>query len=110
MRYGDLQFIDIIIFAVITIFLIIRLKNILGSRGNLKKDNIADLKTKEQNIEQKPDNQHIPELSENISKLEKAYEVLENFAPSIKFLWSKFSSTSYAYSSLLMFSLNSGMC
>jgi len=79
MRYGDLQFIDIIIFAVITIFLIIRLKNILGSRGNLKKDNTVDLKIKEQNIEQKPDNQHIPELSENISKLEKAYEVLENF-------------------------------
>ena len=51
----------------------------MGKRDNIKKDTPISLATKEQNIEQKPNNKDIPELSENINKLEKAYEVLENF-------------------------------
>ena len=32
MVYGDLQFLDILIFAVIAVFLIYRLRNVLGKR------------------------------------------------------------------------------
>ena len=37
MAYGDLQFFDIIIFAVIAVFLIYRLRNVLGKRTGYKK-------------------------------------------------------------------------
>ena len=47
MVYGDLQFIDIIIFAGIAVFLIYRLRNVLGKRNgsekkNITKENISD--------------------------------------------------------------------
>ena len=37
MVYGDLQFFDIIIFAAIAVFLIYRLRNVLGKRGGFEK-------------------------------------------------------------------------
>ena len=37
MVYGDLQFFDIIIFAVIAVFLIYRLRNVLGKRTGYQK-------------------------------------------------------------------------
>ena len=37
MAYGDLQFFDIIIFAVIAVFLIYRLRNVLGKRTGYQK-------------------------------------------------------------------------
>ena len=38
MGYGDLQFIDIIIFAAIAGFLIYRLRNVLGKRNGFEKE------------------------------------------------------------------------
>ena len=38
MVYGDLQFFDIIIFAVIAVFLIYRLRNVLGKRTGYQKN------------------------------------------------------------------------
>ena len=37
MVYGDLQFFDIIVFAVIAVFLIYRLRNVLGKRTGYQK-------------------------------------------------------------------------
>ena len=45
MVYGDLQFFDIIVFAVIAVFLIYRLRNVLGKRtGFQKKSKTVDQK------------------------------------------------------------------
>ena len=38
MVYGDLQFFDIIVFAVIAVFLIYRLRNVLGKRTGYQKN------------------------------------------------------------------------
>jgi predicted lipid-binding transport protein (Tim44 family) len=80
MVYGDLQFIDIIIFAGIAVFLIYRLRNVLGKRNGSEKKNI----TKE-NISDKNDTsdkeipQEIPQLKESESKLSAVYEVMPTF-------------------------------
>ena len=78
MLYGDLQFFDIIIFAGIAIFLVFRLRNILGKRtGFEKKPNnnvgVQPTKTKETTTN------NIPELEEKISKLKIAYEIINDF-------------------------------
>ena len=79
MIYGDLQFIDIIIFAGVAIFLIYRIRKVLGKRTGFEK------KTSIDNIVQKdPSNEFaekkiIPVLKDNEEKLSKAYEVLKNF-------------------------------
>jgi len=44
MAYGDLQFFDIIIFAVIAVFLIYRLRNVLGKRTGYQKKHLAQQK------------------------------------------------------------------
>ncbi|SVD74654.1 uncharacterized protein METZ01_LOCUS427508, partial [marine metagenome] len=41
MVYGDLQFIDIIIFIGIAVFLIYRLRNVLGKRTGFEKNDSA---------------------------------------------------------------------
>jgi len=78
MVYGDLQFIDIIIFAGVAAFLIYRLRNVLGKRAGFQKkdlgkdgDLIKGLKTT-----QKPPP---PSLKENELKFATAYENLPDF-------------------------------
>ena len=79
MGYGDLQIYDIIIFAGIAIFLVFRLRNVLGKRTGFEKDitNKVSPKNDEDNNEQKT--QNIPELNDSIIELKKAYETLGNF-------------------------------
>lgn len=76
MIYGDLQFLDIIIFAGIAIFLIYRLRNVLGKRIGIEQRQINKNTPKE---DIKKNKKHIPELKENEIKLSKVYEVLDNF-------------------------------
>ena len=78
MVYGDLQFFDIIIFAGIAIFLVFRLRKVLGKRTGFEKTpnnnvSIQPNKTKED----VPNN--IPELDEKISKLKIAYKTINDF-------------------------------
>ena len=79
MGYGDLQIYDIIIFAGIAIFLVFRLRNVLGKRTGFEKNitNKVSPKNDEDNNEQKT--QNIPELNDNIIELKKAYETLGSF-------------------------------
>ena len=78
MVYGDLQIFDIIVFAGIAIFLVFRLRNVLGKRtGFEKKPNnnvsVQTTKTKETTVNS------IPELEEKISRLKTAYETINDF-------------------------------
>ena len=78
MVYGDLQIFDIIIFAGIAVFLVFRLRNVLGKRTGFEKkqDNNAGAQlaeTKETSVN------NIPELEEKISKLKTAYEKINDF-------------------------------
>lgn len=76
MVYGDLQFFDIIIFAAIAVFLIYRLRNVLGKRTGFEK-NIQDKNpVLEKNEVSK---KTIPTLKDNELKLSKVYEELEGF-------------------------------
>ena len=76
MAYGDLQFFDIIIFAVIAVFIIYRLRSVLGKRTGFQKN------TKEkQFIEKDLEETKIktPQLRENEKKLEAVYEKIPSF-------------------------------
>ena len=78
MVYGDLQIFDIIVFAGIAVFLVFRLRSVLGKRTGFEKkpDNGAGAqltKTKENKAN------NIPELEEKISKLKTAYETINDF-------------------------------
>ena len=76
MVYGDLQFFDIIIFAVIAIFIIYRLRSVLGKRtGFQKKINQQEFVKKETN----PQQEKIPQLTENEKKLEIVYQKVSSF-------------------------------
>ena len=76
MVYGDLQFFDIIIFAVIAIFIIYRLRSVLGKRtGFQKKINQPEFVKKET----KPQQEKIPQLTENEKKLEIVYQKVSSF-------------------------------
>lgn len=80
MGYGDLQFFDIIIFAAIAIFLVFRLKNVLGKRTGFEKDKTNQANQQnEQLSDYKKNEKNIPELASNIVELKKAYETLDNF-------------------------------
>jgi len=76
MLYGDLQFIDILIFAGIAGFLIYRLRGVLG-----KREGFSNKKTnKEEQQEVKEDTiVNTPQLKENEKKLSIAYESMPNF-------------------------------
>jgi len=76
MVYGDLQFLDILVFAGIAAFLIYRLRNVLGKRGgfenkSIKKDTVTDKTNIEIN--------KIPSLKDNELKLSAVYEVMPGF-------------------------------
>ena len=78
MVYGDLQIFDIIIFAGIAVFLVFRLRKVLGRKTGFEKNqnnNVADqpIETKETKTN------NIPELDEKISSLKKAYEIINDF-------------------------------
>ena len=78
MLYGDLQIVDIIIFAGIAAFLVFRLKNVLGKKTGFRKnshENLNIVSDEKNDINTKPP----PELQENISKLKIAYEAINDF-------------------------------
>ena len=76
MVYGDLQIFDLIIFAGIAVFLIYRLRNVLGKRTGFEGQKHTT-ETRNKNVEntKKP----TPQLKDNESKLSIAYGVLADF-------------------------------
>ena len=76
MLYGDLQFFDIIVFAVIAVFIIYRLRSVLGKRTGYQK-NLTTNQYSEEKKEQIKKN--TPQLKDNEQKLLKIYEVVEDF-------------------------------
>jgi len=76
MVYGDLQFFDIIIFAVIAVFIIYRLRSVLGKRTGFQKSiNQQEFVKKET----KPTEIKIPQLKESEQKLEAVYKKVSSF-------------------------------
>ena len=76
MVYGDLQFFDIIVFAVIAVFIIYRLRSVLGKRTGFQK------KPPQQQFEKKQPTQEqlkIPQLKDNEQKLEAVYKKVNSF-------------------------------
>ena len=79
MIYGDLQFFDIIIFAAIAVFLIYRLRSVLGKRTG-HESSIRQQAHKESLKEDSTKKEfNVPELKEDFIKLKIAYENIENF-------------------------------
>jgi len=76
--YGDLQIFDIIIFAGIAVFLVFRLRNVLGKRTGFEKNQNQKTKNHKSDINNNS-MENIPELEEKISKLVIAYQTLEGF-------------------------------
>ena len=76
MVYGDLQFFDIIIFAVIAVFIIYRLRSVLGKRTGFQK-NINQQEFVKKDI--KPDVTKVPQLKESEQKLEVVYKKVNSF-------------------------------
>ena len=76
MVYGDLQFFDIIIFAVIAVFIIYRLRSVLGKRTGFQKNTNQEqfLKKEVEKTQTK-----IPQLKENEQKLEVIYKNVSSF-------------------------------
>ena len=65
MVYGDIGYYEIIVFAAIAIFLIYRLKNVLGRRGGFEKKSQTSEIIKEKTPTKPP---NIPQLKENEKK------------------------------------------
>ena len=76
MVYGDLQFFDIIIFAVIAVFIIYRLRSVLGKRTGFQK-NINQKEFVKKETEQRQIK--IPQLKESEQKLEAIYKKTNSF-------------------------------
>jgi len=76
MVYGDLQFFDIIVFAVIAVFLIYRLRNVLGKRTGYQKNIPTNQDSTKKKVSTK---NNIPQLKDNEQKLLKIYEAVESF-------------------------------
>ena len=76
MVYGDLQFFDIIIFAAIAGFIIYRLRSVLGKRTGFHKETSVQ---KSSHVEESNENQKIPSLLENETKLENVYKKVSDF-------------------------------
>ena len=76
MLYGDLQFFDIIIFAAIAGFIIYRLRSVLGKRTGFHKETSVQ---KSSHVEESNENQKIPSLLENETKLENVYKKVSDF-------------------------------
>ena len=78
MVYGDLQFVDLIIFAGVAAFLIYRLRNVLGKRTGFQKKNLSEGNDFVEDIKVNPKNT-LPSLKESESKFAIAYENLPGF-------------------------------
>jgi len=78
MGYGDFPFFDIIIFAGIAVFLVFRLRKVLGKRTGFEKKHTNDLE-KQNNQKIFDTTNNTPELSDNFVELKKAYNALSNF-------------------------------
>lgn len=78
MVYGDLQFFDIIIFAVIAAFIIYRLRGVLGKRTGFQKKPVDQRFVKKQPIEEKEEIK-IPQLRDNELKLKDIYKKIPSF-------------------------------
>ena len=76
MVYGDLQFFDIIIFAAIAIFIIYRLRSVLGKRTGFQQTPNQQEISKKQTKTTQP---KIPQLKENEQKLEVVYKEVNSF-------------------------------
>ena len=76
MVYGDLQFFDIIIFAGIAVFIIYRLRSVLGKRTGFEKNNTTEVPQPPKKVEK---NEHTPVLKENEQKLETIYNNISDF-------------------------------
>ena len=76
MVYGDLQFFDIIVFAVIAIFIIYRLRGVLGKRTGYQKKLTTNQYSEEKKAQIK---KNTPQLKDNELKLLKIYEVVKDF-------------------------------
>ena len=76
MVYGDLQFFDIIIFAVIAVFIIYRLRNVLGKRTGFQKKSNEQQFIKKQPTQEKV---NTPQLKESEKKLEAVYKKAASF-------------------------------
>ena len=79
MQYGDLQFFDIIIFAVIAAFIIYRLRSVLGKRTGFQKNPTEHTPKYNEIKEEEDQNQPIPSLLDNQLKLENVYKKVNNF-------------------------------
>ena len=76
MVYGDLQIFDILIFLGIAVFLIYRLRNVLGKRTGFEgPKNTTEIK----NTKNEDTKNFAPELKDNETKLSVAYEALGDF-------------------------------
>ncbi len=76
MVYGDLQFFDIIIFAGIAIFIIYRLRSVLGKRTGFEKNSNTEAPQSTKKVEK---NEQTPALKENEQKLEIIYKNVSEF-------------------------------
>ena len=76
MVYGDLQFFDIIVFAVIAVFIIYRLRNVLGKRTGFQKEQNQQQFVKKETEKNLP---AIPQLNEKEQKLELIYKKVADF-------------------------------
>ena len=76
MVYGDLQFFDLIIFAVIAAFIIYRLRSVLGKRTGFQKKSSEQQFLKKQISETEL---RVPQLNENEIKFESIYKKVANF-------------------------------
>ena len=78
MLYGDLQFFDIIIFAVIAVFIIYRLRSVLGKRTGFQKqqENHQPIYKEEKDVKE---TKAMPSLLDNQTKLENVYKNTNEF-------------------------------
>ena len=77
MVYGDLQFFDIIIFAAIAVFIIYRLRSVLGKRTGFQKKPVDQEFVKKQPTQK--EEIKTPQLKENEQKLENVYKKIPSF-------------------------------
>ena len=79
MGYGDFQFYDIVIFALIAIFLVFRLRNVLGKRTGFERSVREKSEGLDKNLKSETKANIVPELEENFVELKKAYIAINNF-------------------------------
>ena len=79
MGYGDFQFYDIVVFAAIAVFLVFRLRKVLGRRAGFENNKKQGLENKNNHTENKKNEKNIPNLDDNYKEIKRAYEILDSF-------------------------------